>query len=145
MKGYALCLLLLLGAACSRVGEKPAVVAGADGGEPAVAVIPTDAEIADFVSAWQDPEDASKSIRFEVGFGGARLMPQIMEEFRERGKIPFVIAVDFYQMVEEPLVRVRREVGIYSIMDGQAEIAVLDADGKIVDRVRRDLALLCPS
>ena len=168
---YLLCLLLLACAACKQdravgvVTPLPAVTVNAG--------IPTDAEIASFIAAWQDPDDANKSIRFDVTFGPAGLMPQVMDEFRERGKIPFCISVNFYRMEKEPmgnpwgrrgqeadlratpinwdmdaqpqLVRVLQMVNIYSIMDGQAEIAVLDADGKIVDRVRKDLALLCPS
>jgi len=160
-------------AACKR--DRAVEVAVPPPGAAASAAIPTDAEIANFIAAWQDPEDANKSIRFDVTFGTADLMPQVMDEFRGRGKIPFCISVNFYRQELEPmsnpwgrrgqeeetrataepirwdmdaqpqLVRVLQMVNIYSIMDGQAEIAVLDADGRIVDRVRKDLALLCPS
>jgi len=173
-------VIMLSCAACRR--DKAADVVAPTAPPPAAvnADLPTDAEIANFIAAWQDPDDANKSIRFDVTFGTASLMPQVMDEFRERGKIPFTVSVNFYRMEVEPmrnpwggrgrslngvdedvraeklgwfndmdaqpqLVRVLQMVNIYSIMDGQAEIAVLDEDGKIVDRVRKDLALLCPS
>jgi len=137
MKRYVVYLLVLMCAACSRVGEQKPTAAAVDGGG-APGDIPTDAEIAGFISTWQDPEDANKSVVFAATFDIAHLRPHVMEEFRERGKIPFVISVDF----------VRHEGELandYSIMDGQIEIAVLDADGKIVDRQTKPLDLLCPS
>ncbi|MCL1920755.1 MAG: hypothetical protein FWG50_06710 [Kiritimatiellaeota bacterium] len=163
-------LLLLLCAACSRVQTKqtkaPPPQQAAD--------IPSEAEIAAFIPLWQDPEDGNKSIRFDVTFGVARLRPQVMDGFRARGKIPFAVSVNFARHEDEPwddpwgrkpvedarardlgwpgaaemrpqLVRVLRMVNVYSIMDGEAEIAVLDADGNVVDRTRQALGLLCPS
>jgi len=171
-------LVLLACAACKRDRAVEVAVPPLD--VTVDAGIPTDAEVANFIAGWQDPEDANKSIRFDVTFGAANLMPHDMGEFRGRGKIPFVISVNFYRQEVEPmrnpwnerghnlngvgddaraeklgwfggadaqpqLVRILQMVNIYSIMDGQAEIAVLDADGKIVDRQTKPLDSLCPS
>jgi len=142
MSQWGLLVGLLL-AACTRVEQRKAVPPAA---RPAVAVkgdVPAEAEVAKFIAKYQDPLNANKSTEFNATFGRPRLRPQIMEEFRERGKIPFAISVDFsrYEMAPGG----RDIEGISSIMDGHADIAVLDADGKCVDRQRKDLALLCPS
>ena len=180
IKWWLPCLLLMACAACKR--DKVGVVVEQTAAPVPVAVakagIPSEAEIAAFIEAWQDPEDANKSVRFDVTFGPARLIPPIMGEFRERGKIPFTVSVNFYRQENEPmlspwgrrishtetpcgrfetlgwsgasdaqpqLMRVLQMVNIYSIMEGEAEIAILDADGKVVDRTRKALGLLCPS
>jgi hypothetical protein len=104
--------------------------------------VPTEAEIAQFMSRYQDPSDDKKMIMFNVKFGSVRFYdPNLLTDYRTRGKIPFGVAVDFH----------RAEVGgpwgvnEYAIMEGHAEIVVLDADGKLIDRQQKEIASLCPS
>jgi len=104
--------------------------------------VPSEEEIAAFVSTWQDPSDANTSIHFDVEFNVVRLSPYALEAFRQRGKIPFAISVNFYRY--DP-VEALQLVNTYSIFEGDAEIAVLDADGRLVVRQRQGFASLCPS
>ena len=104
--------------------------------------VPTEAQIAQFMSRYQDPTDDKKMIVLNVKFGAVRIFnPDLIADYRTRGKIPFGVSVDLHRV----------EAGgfwgpnEYSIMDGLAEIVVLDADGKRVDRQQKDLASLCPS
>lgn len=143
MRWLVPCLLLAVCAACRQETAvvvqttAPAVAAGGRG-------VPSEAEIAAFVEKhYPDPSSRDQWIGFEVEFGVARLRPPIMGEFRERGKIPFVVSVNFYRQEQDRLNA--RFVNFFSLMDGQAEIAVLDAEGNLVDRTRQDLGLLCPS
>ena len=129
-------LLVLMCAACSRDNE-PAPVA-----PPAAAQkgdVPSEVEIAGFLPMWQDPENEGVSVEFDIAFEGVPLSPAAADEFRERGKVPFVIGVGFAKYNRHR--PGRSEI----IMEGQAEIAVLDAEGNLVDRQRKDLELLCPS
>ena len=149
-------LLALAFAACSRVSEQtdavpPAAAAKATGS------VPSEAEIAAFLPFWQDPSDKHKSIRLDATFGVPPFRPQVMEEFRERGKVPFAVSVSLAWYEVEPQdgrsgpftqgtdVSVMQMTDVSVIMDGKADIAVLDADGNLVDRQRKDLSLLCPS
>jgi hypothetical protein len=102
--------------------------------------VPTEAEIANFMSRYQDPADSKKVVWFDVTFNSARLRATLMDDFRARGKIPFVVSVDFHRQEQEGNL-----VNLYAIMEGQAKIVVLDADGKVVDRKEEDLSALCPS
>jgi len=141
-KRYLVCLLLLMCAACKR--EKTGAVVG-QATVPVVAKvnadIPSEAERTNFL--WRYSEASREETVFAVTFDTARLVPPLMDEFRTRRKIPFIISVDFAVRRPDPFDP--RFVNHLSIMDGQADIAVLDADGRVVDRVRKDLALLCPS
>ena len=147
MKSSQWILFLVVMLSCAACRRDKAVEVVEPETPPAAAAakadIPTDAEVAAFVAEWKDPSDADKSIRFDVTFGVPPFMPHIMNEFRERGKIPFTVSVNFYRLEADS--DSWRRMNVYSIMDGQAEIAILDADGRVVDRTRKDLALLCPS
>jgi len=144
MNGYVLCLCLLLltCAACKQDaakvdGAEPVVPGAVAGGTP----VPTEAEIAEFLPHYSDAP-GSQTL-FEVEFGTAHLPPPMLDDFRTRGKIPFTVSVVFYRQEQDMLDS--RFANNFAIMDGQAEIAVLDADGRVVDRARKDIALLCPS
>jgi len=133
-----LSVLLVAGLMCVACKQRRAQTTVAPVSADERAGIPTEAEIANFMPRYQDPSDDKKVIVYRVTFGAAR--PRLMEDGRTHGKIFFAVGVDFY----------KQEMAggwpnTYAIMDGYADVVVLDADGALVDRQRKDLALLCPS
>ena len=145
MKSYQWILFSIVMLSCAACRRDKAVEVVEPATPPPAAVakadIPTDADRENFLLRYS--ESPGEETVFHVTFDTARLIPPVMNEFRERGKIPFAISVDFATRKPDPFDP--RFVNHFSIMEGQAEIAVLDADGRVVDRTRKDLALLCPS
>jgi len=128
------CVACKQDARTATVTPTPADTSASDG-------IPTDAQIAHFMSRYQDPSDNNKVIIFNAKFGAIRFYtPDLQNDYRARGKIPFGIAAELVRQEKTGM-----WVNTYAIMDGLVDIVVLDADGKLVDRQKKDFASLCPS
>jgi hypothetical protein len=92
--------------------------------------LPTDAEIAAFKTTWTD--DSGTAYRFRANFGLTKPKPANLERYKKSGALPIRVTARLW-------------AGKKLIKDADAEIFVLDSDGKAVIKETIKLAKLCPS
>jgi hypothetical protein len=102
--------------------------------------VPSAEVIKSFVTTAKDKPDGKTTFQFNANFKPAVLPAKSMELYRSKGKIPFAISVELLKTIttadgpEEQ-----------NVFEGAANIVVVDAEGKIVNKKQEDMSALCPS
>lgn len=102
--------------------------------------VPSAEVIKSFVTTAKDKPDGKTTFQFNVNFKPAVLPAKSLELYRSKGKIPFSVSVELLKtitMADGPEEQ--------NVFEGAANIVVVDAEGKIVNKKQEDMSALCPS
>ena len=104
------------------------------------AAIPTEEEIAAFVSEYKETENSKESLSLSVFIRVPKLPPEQRKKFERTKKIPYQLTADLIKIKE-----VNGKKMSMRVTDGKCNFAILDDTGKAVKQSSENLIKLCAS
>jgi|GEM_PF-1726156 len=111
------------------------VTSGSAGG-----AIPTEEEIAAFVSEYKETENSKESLSLSVNLVVPKLLPEQRKKYERSKKVPYKLTVDLVKVKEVNGKKVSTRV-----TDGKCNFAVLNESGKVDKQSSESLIKLCAS
>jgi hypothetical protein len=111
------------------------VTSGSAGG-----AIPTEEEIAAFVSEYKETENSKESLSLSVHIGVPKLLPEQRKKYERSKKVPYQLTADLIKTKE-----VNGKKVSLRTTDGKCNVAILNESGKVIEQSSVNLIKLCAS
>jgi hypothetical protein len=102
--------------------------------------MPTDEEIKAFVQTYKETEGSNESLSLHVQMGAQKKKPEDQKKSKLSQKVPYQLTVDLIKTKT-----VNNKQTATRVTNGKCNIAILDANGKVIKSSAENLIKLCAS